>query len=127
MYVLYEQFSDKISYETFKKCYKHQTYKNLNPTVEEYPNNTVVGLYHGDIVGGKYYNGMVMENGLSKEAFNGCNCVMMGHIHKRQELKNYDTQLVYCGSLIQQNHGETVTQHGFVKWNIERSRVGRYG
>lgn len=23
MYVLYEEFSDKISYESFKKCYKH--------------------------------------------------------------------------------------------------------
>lgn len=39
MYVLYEEFADKISYETFKKCYKHQTYKNLTPSVEEYPNN----------------------------------------------------------------------------------------
>lgn len=92
---------------------------DFEKAIEDYPNNTVVGLYHGDIVGGKYYNGTVMEDGLSKEAFNGCNCVMMGHIHKRQELKNYDTPLVYCGSLIQQNHGETVTQHGFVKWNIE--------
>ena len=50
MYVLYEQFSDKISYETFKKCYKHQTYKNLNPTVEEYPNNI---QYSAQFAGGK--------------------------------------------------------------------------
>lgn len=40
MYVLYEQFSDTISYESFKKCYKHQTYKHLTPLVEEYPYNT---------------------------------------------------------------------------------------
>lgn len=39
MYVLYEEFSSKISYDAFKKCYKHQTYKNLTPAVEEYPNN----------------------------------------------------------------------------------------
>lgn len=92
---------------------------DIDKAMMEAPNNKIVGLYHGDIVGGKYYNGMVQENGLSKEAFNGCDCVMMGHIHKRQELKNYDSQLVYCGSLIQQNFGETVTQHGFVVWNME--------
>lgn len=39
MYILYEKFSQKISYEVFKKCYKHQTYTNLIPSVEEYPYN----------------------------------------------------------------------------------------
>lgn len=39
MYVLYEEFSQKISYESFKKCYKHQTYTDLIPAVEEYPYN----------------------------------------------------------------------------------------
>lgn len=92
---------------------------DLEKAIEENPNNTVVGLYHGDVVGGKYYNGTVQENGLSKEAFNGCDCVMMAHIHKRQELKNYDCKLVYCGSLIQQDNGETITQHGFAVWNME--------
>lgn len=40
MYVLYEEFSDKISYGSFKKCYKHQTYTHLIPKVSEYPYNT---------------------------------------------------------------------------------------
>lgn len=40
MYVLYEDFSDKISYEAFKKCYKNQTYTHLIPKVDEYPYNT---------------------------------------------------------------------------------------
>lgn len=39
MYILYEQFSDKISYDSFKKCYKHQTYTHLTPSVSEYPYN----------------------------------------------------------------------------------------
>lgn len=50
MYVLYEEFVDKISYEAFKKCYKHQTYKNLTPSVEEYPNNI---QYSAQFAGGK--------------------------------------------------------------------------
>lgn len=36
IYILYEQFSDKIGYEAFKKCYYHQTYKNLIPKAEPY-------------------------------------------------------------------------------------------
>ena len=39
MYVLYEKYCDKISYETFKKIYKHKTYLNIEPTVAEYPDN----------------------------------------------------------------------------------------
>ena len=43
MQVLYEQFSDKIPYETFKKCYKNLSYKHLIPKVEEYPYNIEFG------------------------------------------------------------------------------------
>lgn len=39
MYILYDLYSDKISYEAFKKIYKHQTYTNIEPTVAEYPDN----------------------------------------------------------------------------------------
>ena len=39
MLVLYDDFSDKITYETFKKCYRHETYKDIEPTVEQYPYN----------------------------------------------------------------------------------------
>lgn len=39
MYVLYNLYSEKISYETFKKVYKNKTYLNIIPTVPEYPNN----------------------------------------------------------------------------------------
>lgn len=39
MYVLYSQFSDKISYAAFKKIYHHKTYTNLQTSVPEYPYN----------------------------------------------------------------------------------------
>ena len=42
-----------------------------------------------------------------------------GHIHKRQEFRRGDVPVVYCGSLIQQTFGETVTQHGFSVWDVE--------
>jgi group I intron endonuclease len=43
MYVLYDMFSDKLSYEAFKKVYHHQTYTNLTTTVNEYPYNFEFG------------------------------------------------------------------------------------
>lgn len=39
MYVLYEDFSEKISYSAFKEVYHHRTYTNLTPSVEPYPFN----------------------------------------------------------------------------------------
>lgn len=39
MYVLYEKYNDKITYQTFKDIYNHKTYLNIIPTVECYPYN----------------------------------------------------------------------------------------
>ena len=81
------------------------------------PNNRVIGLFHGMVVGCKMPNGTVADEGIDGDVFDGCDCVMAAHIHKRQELKRGDVEIVYCGSLIQQTFGETVSQHGFVVWN----------
>lgn len=43
MYALYEDFKDKISYESFKKLYHHNTYTNLSTKVQEYPYNWEFG------------------------------------------------------------------------------------
>ena len=82
-------------------------------------NKTVVGLYHGMVVGASLNNGTVIDNGVEGDLFEGCDCVMAGDIHKRQVLKRGDVEIVYPGSLIQQTFGETVSQHGFVLWDIE--------
>lgn len=39
MYVLYDEFSEKISYETFRKIYHNQSYTNLTTNIQEYPYN----------------------------------------------------------------------------------------
>ena len=85
----------------------------------EYPDNKTIGLYHGMIVGSTLNNGTVVDMGVDGNIFEGCDCVMAGDIHKRQELKRGDVPIVYSGSLIQQTFGETVTQHGFSLWNME--------
>lgn len=86
---------------------------------QENPTNTVIGLYHGTIIGATLNNGNVIQEGTYGETFDGCDIVMAGDIHKRQELKRGNVPIVYPGSLIQQTFGETVTQHGFCVWNLE--------
>lgn len=96
----------------------------LRPTTieevrESNTNAKMIGLFHGQVVGSTLNNGYVSDSGLDGEAFEGCDCVMAGHLHKRQVLKRGDTEIVYPGSLIQQTYGETVSQHGFAVWNVE--------
>lgn len=90
---------------------------NIEESKEQAPQNKVIGLYHGMIVGATTPNGMVIDEGANGDLFDGCDCVMAAHIHKRQELKRGDVPIIYCGSLIQQTFGETVSEHGFVVWN----------
>lgn len=87
---------------------------------KDYPDNTVIGLYHGTVVGATLNNGTVMDSGQDGDIFQGCDFVLAGDIHKRQEIKRGDTTIVYPGSLIQQTFGETVTQHGFALWDLEK-------
>lgn len=89
------------------------------PEIETVDGNTVIGLYHGTIVGAQLANGFIIENGKDGDTFEGCDYVMAGDIHKYQEIKRGEVEIVYSGSLIQQTFGETITQHGFVVWDIE--------
>lgn len=95
---------------------------DIESAKEEYPENIVLGLYHGDVVGAVMANGMMVDSGADSDAFSGCDFVLAGHIHKRQVLKRGDTEIVYPSSLIQQNFGETITQHGFAVWDIENRK-----
>lgn len=99
----------------------HEDYMkpDMDDSISNYPGNTVVGLYHGLIVGAKLDNGTTTDSGLDSDAFYGCDVVMAGHIHKRQSINRGDVEIVYPGSLIQQSFGETVSEHGFAVWDIE--------
>ena len=101
----------------------YSIYDGFNPpnmeSLENVEGKRIIGLYHGMVVGATLNNGTVVEGGVDGGLFNGCSCVMAGDIHKRQVLKRGDVEIVYPGSLIQQTFGETVSQHGFVVWDIE--------
>jgi DNA repair exonuclease SbcCD ATPase subunit len=45
---------------------------------------------------------------------------LLGDIHKRQHLNKEET-ISYCGSLVQQNHGEGLS-HGYLLWNVPKRK-----
>ena len=78
-----------------------------------------VGLFHGDLNGAKNASGVALT-GLETTHFKGVDFVIAGHIHKQQSIKKKGSpEIVYCGSLIQQNFGEDVENHGFILWDVK--------
>ncbi|MBA3749959.1 MAG: metallophosphoesterase [Nitrosopumilus sp.] len=53
--------------------------------------------------------------------FDGYDIACLGDIHKKQILGNGN--IGYCGSLIQQDHGEILGKHGIYKWNIRKRKA----
>lgn len=85
---------------------------------QEKPDSKVFGLYHGQIVGTKLFNGFVSDCGQGSDIFEGCDYVLAGHIHKRQSIRKGNCEIVYSGSVVQKDYGESLTQHGYVVWDL---------
>ena len=99
----------------------YNDYAPIDATVikSKYPNKKVIGLFHGTVVGCVMNNGYGADSGIDGNMFEGCDIVLGGDIHKRQILKKKGVEIIYCGSFIQQNFGETLTQHGFLEINLD--------
>ncbi len=91
---------------------------NMKVLRSKYPDNTFVGLFHGDLNGAQNAAGAALS-GLEPIHFGDTDFVVAGHIHKSQEIIQGDVKIVYCGSLIQQNFGEDVSGHGYIVWNVQ--------
>lgn len=74
---------------------------------------TIIGLYHGIVEGMKLDSGMRLA-GLSTSLFQECDVVMLGDVHRHQQIRK---NIIYAGSLFQNNFSET-TEKGFVLWNL---------
>ena len=83
------------------------------------PAEIYVGVIHGDVNGAITTTNRVTENGLDPGIFDGCDFVIAGHIHKRQEIKKNGVRIVYCSSIRQRDMGESINGHGFVLWDVE--------
>jgi DNA repair exonuclease SbcCD nuclease subunit len=84
-----------------------------------------IALYHGSISNCKTDIGWVMEHGEHElSIFKKFDYGMLGDIHKAQTL-DFQGRVRYCGSTIQQNHGET-NDKGFGIWEIQDKRKFTY-
>ena len=78
-----------------------------------------IALYHGSVSGVKTDTGWVMTHGDHDiGVFAGHDYALLGDIHKTNQILDTEGRVRYCGSTVQQNHGET-NDKGFLIWEIE--------
>ena len=93
------------------------------PSYKDCTSKKKVALYHGPVHGAQTDARYVITNRhVDVSTFNGFDAVLLGDIHKYQVLQERGTGkpiIVYSSSLIQQNHGETVNNHGWCLWDMQ--------
>ena len=87
----------------------------LEPTDETKIN---IALYHGSVAGCRTETGFMLEHGIDISVLQNFDYCMLGDIHKTNQRLDHEGKVRYCGSTIQQNHGET-NDKGFLIWEIE--------
>lgn len=89
-----------------------------------YNGKTKIGLFHGVVSGAVNELGFKFTHGSDVEKFNVCDIVLCGDIHKRQILKTQSgVEVIFPGSMIQQNFGETVSEHGYGVLTINEGKL----
>ena len=77
--------------------------------------NKVV-LFHGTVDRSETDLGFKLPSKVKMSMFKGYDLGLLGDIHKRQHLNEEET-ISYCGSLVQQNHGEDIGK-GYLLWDV---------
>ena len=98
--------------------------RELWPNSSDCTAGTKIALYHGPLYGAKTdTNYTITDRHVNIDTFNGYDIVLLGDIHRYQVLQEADREkklpvVVYSSSVIQQNHGESASGHGWCLWNI---------
>jgi len=85
--------------------------------------DTKVVLFHGTVDRAQTDLGFHLPSDVHIDKFKGYDLALLGDIHKRQFLDDEET-IAYCGSLVQQNHGEGLS-HGYLLWDVP-TRKSKY-
>lgn len=103
---------ENVAWAVYSIFDSHATPEQLHHN--SYNGKKKIGLFHGVIVGAVNEMGYSFTHGVDVEKFADCHIVLCGDIHKRQILKTKSgIDVIYPGSMVQQNYGETVSQHGY--------------
>ena len=84
---------------------------------------TKVVLFHGTVDKCETDLGFNLPSDVKITKFKGYDLGLLGDIHKRQHLNKEET-ISYCGSLVQQNHGEDIGK-GYLLWDVT-ARKSKY-
>ncbi len=85
--------------------------------------DTKVVLYHGTVDQARTDLGFKLPSKVKIDLFKGYDLGLLGDIHKRQFINKKET-IGYCGSLVQQNHGEDIGK-GYLLWDVP-TRTSKY-
>ena len=90
------------------------------PKAETLSGNKKIALFHGPVDNSQTDIGYVVSSRhFTTDMFDGYDLALLGDIHKRQTMISpAGCKVVYAGSLIQQNFGETLDKHGFLVWDL---------
>jgi len=124
--------SDNIVYLKKSKCYVDENIvwcpyslfdDNDRPDIDDFKethgDKVFIGIFHGAIMDSVTDVGYRIEHGVDMQIFDGLDICICADIHRRQKLMYGNTQIVYCGSMIQQNYGESIRDHGYLIWDVE--------
>ena len=78
--------------------------------------DTKIVLFHGTVDRCETDLGFRLPSDVKITKFKGYDMGLLGDIHKRQHLNKEET-ISYCGSLVQQNHGEDIGK-GYLLWDV---------
>jgi DNA repair exonuclease SbcCD ATPase subunit len=96
----------------------------INPwskEIKKEKNRTYIDLYHNPVNGSKLFNGVIINGKYPNITDFKGDYSFFGDIHLRQFFKNKTK--AYCSSLIQQNFGESIENHGYLLWDIYNKSV----
>lgn len=84
-----------------------------------------IAIYHGPIYGARMDNGYQdkRDNSIKPKVFDNFDLVLMGDFHEMQIVQEIDRDknkpaMAYCGSILQNNYGESLDK-GFLLWNLD--------
>ena len=89
------------------------------PKGKDVQGENTICVFHGPVNKAQTDIGYtVSSNSFTVDMFDGFDMVMLGDIHKRQTFGKGYEHIAYAGSMIQQNHGELLENHGYLLWDI---------
>lgn len=103
---------------------EHYILGNNIPDVYRNQYKHIVALFHGPMDKAALDTGYSITNpAIMTPLFDNHDIALLGDIHKRQDMQDYLPEdnkpcIHYVGSMIQQNHGESLKNHGYSMWDL---------